>query len=81
MSNIPTKRERDVLQLTAEGKTNAEIAAALFLGIETIKTHKRRIRHKFAVRNQTQAVAVAVSEGFIIFPDKWEPEPPLFGTI
>ncbi|WP_412538973.1 response regulator transcription factor [Longispora sp. K20-0274] len=59
-----TDREEQVLRLMAEGLSNAEIAAKLFLGVETVKTHVGNILVKLGVRDRTQAVIAAYSSGF-----------------
>lgn len=51
-----THRERQVLGLVAEGKTDAEIGAKLFLSRETIKTHNKTVRAKLGARNRAHAV-------------------------
>jgi len=60
-----TDREADVLRLIARGRSNAEIAADLFLGVETIKTHVRNILAKLGARDRVQAVIAAYESGFI----------------
>jgi len=52
-------RECEVLQLMAEGLSNQEIAARLFVSLNTIKTHSSRIFEKLDVRRRTQAVEKA----------------------
>lgn len=54
-----TSRERDVLQLIAEGKSNAQIAEELFIGIKTVKTHVSSIFSKLEVTDRTQAAVYA----------------------
>ena len=60
-----SEREQEVLRLMASGLSNAEIAAELFLGVETVKTHVRSILTKLDVRDRVQAVIAAYQTGFI----------------
>jgi DNA-binding NarL/FixJ family response regulator len=60
-----TEREGEVLRLMADGRSNAEIAADLVLGLETVKTHVGNVLTKLGVRDRTQAVVVAYRSGFI----------------
>ena len=52
-----TAREGDVLNLIFEGKTNAEMSEALFVSINTIKTHLLRLYSKFGVNSRTAVIA------------------------
>lgn len=54
-----TSREKDVLKLIADGKSNAEIAETLFIGIKTVKTHVSSIFSKLDVADRTQAAVYA----------------------
>ena len=54
-----TERETDVLRLLAQGKANKEIALALFIGENTVKTHVSSILLKLGVQSRTQAALYA----------------------
>lgn len=58
-------RETEVLRLLARGHSNAEIAAELFLGRETVKTYVRSLLTKLDARDRTQAVIAAFESGFV----------------
>jgi len=60
-----TTREREVLELVAQGLSNAEIAEALTLERTTIKTHVPRILTKLGARNRVEVVIVAYEWGLI----------------
>jgi two-component system NarL family response regulator len=57
-----TEREREVLDLVAQGKTNKEIAGALCVAENTVRAHLRNILDKLHVHNRTQAAAFARRE-------------------
>jgi LuxR family maltose regulon positive regulatory protein len=60
-----SEREREVLQLIAEGLSNREIAQELFLSISTVKVHTYNIYGKLGVHSRTQAVAKARALGIL----------------
>lgn len=58
-----TEREKEVLALLGLGSSNREIAHELYLSVDTVKTHVRRVFEKLSVANRTQAALVAVERG------------------
>jgi DNA-binding NarL/FixJ family response regulator len=60
-----TERERQILQMLAEGKRNDDIAAELFISPQTVQTHVRNILGKLRVHSKLEAVAFAVKHGAI----------------
>ncbi len=52
-----SRRELEVLRLLAEGLSNQEIGERLFLALDTIKGHNRRIFEKLEVKRRTEAIA------------------------
>ena len=58
-----TKREREIVQLLAEGKTTKEIAAELFISIKTVATHRDRIMKKLRIHSIAELTKFAVREG------------------
>lgn len=58
-----TARERDVLKLLAEGKTNSEVAEILRISIRTVETHRAKIMDKFDLRNTAELVRYAIRQG------------------
>jgi DNA-binding NarL/FixJ family response regulator len=60
-----TERERQVLQLMADGDANSVIAEKLGIGEETVKTHVRRILGKMQARSRAHAVALGLRQGLV----------------
>lgn len=56
-------REREVLQLLAEGKSSKEIASQLALGVTTVETHRRQIMDKLQIRSIAELTKYAIREG------------------
>jgi DNA-binding NarL/FixJ family response regulator len=64
---LPTlsAREREILRLLADGKTNKEIAEGLFISPDTVRTYIRRAMEKLEANTRTQAVAIAIRQSLI----------------
>ncbi len=60
-----TTRERQVLQLIAEGKTNRAIAGDLRLAVKTVDTHRSRLMRKLNIHDQTSLVKFALRKGIV----------------
>ena len=60
-----TTREREVLQLSAEGHTNSEIAARLGISTRTAETHRSRVMHKLGLHTQSDLIRYAIRRGII----------------
>lgn len=63
--NLFTEREREVLQLVAEGKTSQEIADILVVSIKTVQTHRMHIMEKLNAHDRTDLVRYAMRKGMI----------------
>jgi len=63
-----TDREMTVLELLATGKSNREIAEALFLSERTVENHARNLYRKLGVHDRTQAILVAMQRGYVHAP-------------
>jgi DNA-binding NarL/FixJ family response regulator len=66
-SKTLTLREREVLQLLAEGKSNKEIASELFVSVKTVETHRHRIMSKLNINNIADLIKYAIREGLTSF--------------
>lgn len=60
-----TEREREILQLVAEGQTNREIADLLTLSIKTVQAHRANIMEKVGAHDRTDLVRYAIQSGLI----------------
>src|SRR5688572_10557533 len=60
-----TAREREILQLLADGMSNADVAKKLFISQETVKSHVRHILAKLEADTRTHAVAIALRDSII----------------
>ncbi len=64
--HLLTDREKEVLQLLAEGRTNKEVAQALDVGVSTVETHRANLMQKLGLHNTAEIVLYAVRKGVIV---------------
>ena len=60
-----TARQREVLQLVAEGRPAKEIAALLFISVKTVEFHKKHLMEELSVRNTAELIRYAVEHGWV----------------
>lgn len=65
LPNDLTKREHEILGLVASGRTNKEVAEALFISIKTVETHKTHILDKLGLKNTTALIKYAIKNNII----------------
>jgi RNA polymerase sigma factor (sigma-70 family) len=63
--DLLTPREREILQLVAEGKSNKEVAAILNLSVYTVETHRSNIMDKLKLKSLPELILYAVRKGII----------------
>jgi DNA-binding NarL/FixJ family response regulator len=64
--HLLTDREKEVLQLLAEGRSNKEVATLLDLGLSTVETHRSNLMEKLNLHNTAEIVLYAVRKGLIV---------------
>ena len=64
--HLLTDRERQVLQLLAEGRSNKEVATLLDVGVSTVETHRANLMQKLSLHNTAEIVLYAVRKGIIV---------------
>ena len=64
--HLLTDREREVLQLLAEGRSNKEVAALLDVGVSTVETHRSHMMQKLNLHNTAEIVLYAVRKRIIV---------------
>src|SRR5207237_9719146 len=64
--HLLTHREKEVLQLLAEGRSNKEVASELDLGLSTVETHRANLMLKLNLHNTAEIVLYAVRKGIIV---------------
>ncbi len=67
--NTLTEREREVLQLTAEGLSRTEISERLFISPRTVESHRANLMRKLNVRNLKELIRYAVQRGVLPLPE------------
>lgn len=65
ISNDLTRREHEILEIVAQGKSNKEVADTLFISIKTVETHKTHILEKLGLRNTAELVKYAIKNNII----------------
>jgi DNA-binding NarL/FixJ family response regulator len=65
VTGVLTKREKEILALVSIGKSNQEIADALYIAAGTVRVHVHAILSKLSVRDRTQAAIFAIENGLI----------------
>jgi two-component system, NarL family, response regulator NreC len=63
--DLLTDREREVLQLLAEGRSNKEVATQLNVGVSTVETHRSNLMQKLNLHSTAEIVLYAVRKGII----------------
>jgi len=63
--DLLTSREREVLQLIAEGYSNQRIASELFISVKTVEAHKAHIMSKLHAQNRTDLIRYAIRKGIV----------------
>lgn len=61
--SVLTNREREVLQLMAEGRSTSQIAEHLHISVKTVETHRQQIMHKLGIHNIAELTKYAIREG------------------
>lgn len=64
--HLLTDREKEVLQLLSEGRSNKEVASCLDIGVSTVETHRANLMQKLGLHNTAEIVLYAVRKGLIV---------------
>jgi DNA-binding NarL/FixJ family response regulator len=64
-SSVLTAREREILALVAQGRSNGEIARQLFISVKTVSVHVSNILAKLGAGGRTEAAAIARRDGLV----------------
>jgi len=63
-----SQRELQILECVVDGKSNQQIAEAIYVSLDTVKSHLKNIYHKLGVSKRSQAIKTALKEGFVYLP-------------
>jgi DNA-binding NarL/FixJ family response regulator len=69
LENRITEREREILQLVAEGNTNQQISKKLNISIRTVETHRANMMMKLGLSSQADVIHFAIQHGMVSLPD------------
>lgn len=69
ITSLLTQREREILQLVAEGERSEDISAKLFISVKTVNSHRQSIMRKLRVKNTAGLTKFAIKEGLILIDD------------
>lgn len=64
-----TTREREILQMTAEGRTSQEIGNKLAISPRTVEVHRRNLMSKLGIHNQAELIRFAIKRGILLMDD------------
>ncbi len=64
-----TAREREILQMTAEGRTSQEIGDKLIISPRTVEVHRRNLMNKLGIKNQVELIRFAIKRGILLMDD------------
>jgi DNA-binding NarL/FixJ family response regulator len=64
-TNVLTEREREIVQLLSDGKSNKETASRLRISVKTVETHRAAIMRKLGLNSVTELVRYAIRNKFI----------------
>lgn len=79
--NPLSSREKEILQLLAQGKSNKEIASDLVISVNTVKVHISNIFQKFDIASRSEAIVYALEHGLIDGPRQETPEPQIITEV
>lgn len=64
-NNLPTKREKQIIQSVAKGMTSRDIAPHLGISFETVQTHRRNLLNKYKLNSSAELIAYAINNKWI----------------